>query len=248
MCVAAIAWEAHPKWRLVALGNRDEFHERPAAPIGRWNGDSGIIAGRDLQSGGTWLGVSELGNFVLVTNLRGYGAPDPARTSRGELVARLLEGRQYPMELDRYNPFNLIHADKSDARFITNRPDATSARLAHGVYGLSNGTFDVPWAKTMQLKSALLDWLVTGEHVEEPLFEALARKDLGDFGLHPLLPSDVPIEAKETPVFIRNPVYGTRCSTVVMIDRAGNGRIIERRFSPEGEKTGQTAMEFAWPG
>jgi uncharacterized protein with NRDE domain len=248
VCVAAIAWEAHPHWRLVAVGNRDEFHKRLAAPLARWDNDTGIIAGRDLQSGGTWLGVSEIGNFVLVTNLRGYGGPDSSRTSRGELVAHLLEGRQDPDQLDRYNPFNLIHADKKDARFITNRPDATRARLAHGVYALSNGSFDVPWAKTMQLKSALLDWLVTGEHGEESLLEALEKEELGDFGLHPLLPSDVPVEARETPVFIRNSVYGTRCSTVIMIDRAGNGRIIERRFSPEGEKTGQTALEFSWPG
>ena len=85
MCVAAFAWRAHPDWHLVAIGNRDEYHQRPAAPLAHWKDREGVIAGRDLQSGGTWLGVSEQGQFVLVTNLRGYGQPDPSRKSRGEL-------------------------------------------------------------------------------------------------------------------------------------------------------------------
>ena len=88
MCVAAIAWHAHPRWRLVAIGNRDEYHARPAAPLALWDDGSGIIAGRDLVGGGAWLGVSEAGRFVLITNRRGFGDPDPARRSRGELVDR----------------------------------------------------------------------------------------------------------------------------------------------------------------
>lgn len=248
MCVAAIAWKAHPDWRLVALGNRDEFHTRPAAPLARWEGHGGIIAGRDLQSGGTWLGVSQAGQFVLVTNLRGYGAPDPERHSRGELVAGLLRGEGEPHALERYNPFNLIHIGGGQAQFLTNRPEATRARLPHGVYGLSNGAFDAPWAKTLQLKAALLDCLAAQGDCRDTLMEALAREDLDDFGLHPRLPSDIAAEALETPVFIRNPAYGTRCSTVVTVNRAGQGQITERRFGPDGTKTGETVLEFVWPG
>ena len=248
MCVAAIAWNAHPDWQLVAIGNRDEFHARPAAPLAEWAEPSRIIAGRDLQSGGTWLGVSPQGQFVLVTNLRGYGAPDPAKESRGELVTRLLEGHSTPATLDQFNPFNLILVDAQGAHFLTNRPQATRAQLAHGVYGLSNGTLDEPWAKTMQLKAALLDWLVDALDDPETLFRPLANESLGDYGLHPQGPSDISMEANETPVFIRNPVYGTRCSTVVTVDRAGNGRIMERRFTDSGEFSGESALEFRWPG
>lgn len=248
MCVAAIAWNAHPDWQLVAVGNRDEFHARPAAPLAEWEEPSGILAGRDLQSGGTWLGVSPAGQFVLVTNLRGFGVPDPSRTSRGELVTRLLEGKGAPDTLDRYNPFNLIHVDTTGAHFLTNRPQATRAQLAHGVYGLSNGSLDEPWAKTMQLKTALLDWLVGAKGDLEVLFKALTNEALGDFGLHPQEPSDISIEASETPVFIRNPIYGTRCSTVVTVDRTGHGRIVERRFSESGQFSGESALEFRWPG
>src|SRR5579864_7075567 len=112
MCVAAFAWQAHPRWLLVAIGNRDEFHERPAAPLARW-GDGGIVAGRDLLSGGTWLGVSEAGRFGLVTNLRGHGGPEPDRASRGALVTDLLVGHGHYADpatapLQDFNPFNLI--------------------------------------------------------------------------------------------------------------------------------------------
>lgn len=247
MCVAAFAWDAHPEWRLVAVGNRDEYHDRPAAPLAQWDDPAGIIAGRDLKSGGTWLGVSEIGQFVLVTNLRGYGEPDPARQSRGELVTRLLSAEAPPQDLDIYNPFNIIHADPSGAGFLTNRPEDTRAKLSRGVYGLSNGRLDEPWAKTLQLKAALLDWLVQDGDSCEPLFKASQTDNLAEMGLHPLAPSDIPMEANETPIFIRNPVYGTRCSTVVTIDRRGRGRIMERRFNPQGEKSGETALEFCWP-
>lgn len=247
MCVAAFAWQAHPEWQLVAIGNRDEYHERPAAPLARWGDEAGVIAGRDLKSGGTWLGVSELGRFVLVTNLRGYGLPDPTRQSRGELVTRLLGAHSPPADMSVYNPFNIIHAGEGEAGFLTNRPEDTRAHLPRGVYGLSNGLLDEPWAKTIQLKAALLDWLVQDGDSDEPLFGALRSETLQDLGLHPHTPSDVPLEAEETPVFIRSPIYGTRCSTVVTIDRRGRGRIVERRFDPEGEKTGESAVEFGWP-
>lgn len=251
MCVAAIAWHAHPDWPLVAIGNRDEFHERPAEPLAVWEDGSGIMAGRDLQSGGTWLGVAQGGRFVLVTNLRGHGTPDPGRPSRGGLVTRLLNGDADPADarslaLDRFNPCNLVCVDRQTAHFLTNRPDALSTRLGHGVYGLSNGTLDEPWPKTLQLKGALVDWLAADRTDLSPLFATLANETLLDMGLHPQRASDVAIEPADTPPFIRHPLYGTRCSTVVAIDRKGRGRVVERRFSPEGEATGETALEFDW--
>lgn len=249
MCVAAVAWQAHPDWLLVAIGNRDEYHARPAAPLAPW--DNGVIAGRDLKSGGTWLGVTQAGRFALVTNLRGHGGPDPARESRGTLVSDLLTASgnyadPATARLQDFNPFNLILADRDAAHFLSNRPADIRTHLAHGIYGLSNGTLDEPWPKTLQLKGALLDWLNrTGDDFSE-LFSALRNERLADVGVAPREPSDVPREAPETPVFIRDAVYGTRCSTVVAVDRQGRGTIIERRFSPEGEGTGETTLAFAW--
>ncbi len=251
MCVAAFAWEAHSRWRLVVVGNRDEFHARPAAPLARWRDREEILAGRDLQSGGTWLGVSGAGRFALVTNLRGHGTPRPDKASRGQLVTDLLSGNgcygdPRTAALDDFNPFNLILVDREHARFLTNRPEPVRAALAHGIYGLSNGALDEPWPKTLQLKAALLDWLNAEARDLDPLFDALRAETVDAIGLHPSQPSDIAVEASETPVFIRDPLYGTRCSTVVAIDREGAGRIVERRFTPEAEPAGETTLEFIW--
>ncbi len=250
MCVAAVAWHAHPDYPLIAIGNRDEYHERPAAPLARW--ESGILAGRDLKSGGTWLGVSEAGRFALVTNLRGHGDPDPVRVSRGALVTDQLTGTgRYgdpgTAALGDFNPFNLIVADAAGAHFLSNRPEDIRTALPHGIYGLSNGSLDEPWPKTLQLKSALGDWLGAGGGGIEPLFAALRNDKLGNIGIAPNTPSDVPLEAPQTPVFICNAIYGTRCGTVVTVNRHGAGRIVERRFDAEGRRAGETALEFAWP-
>src|SRR3546814_369095 len=126
MCVVALAWQVHPDWPLILIGNRDEFHDRPSAPLGPWDDGSGIVAGRDLQAGGTWMGLhAPSGRVVVVTNVRGE-MPDPARESRGALVVDLLRGTGRfadpdEAELDRFNAFNLFAVDGT-ARLFTNRP------------------------------------------------------------------------------------------------------------------------------
>ena len=247
MCVAALAWHAHPRWRLVAIGNRDEYHARPAAPLARWDDGSGILAGRDLSGGGTWLGLDDVGRFALITNRRGFGNPDPARRSRGELVTALLTGDDPPAALEAYNPFNLFAANGERLEYLTNRPEPVRTTLGHGIYGLSNGALDEPWPKTLALKAALTDWLnLDGDDIA-PLFAMLASEDRPALGLPPHQPSEIPVEPADTPPFIRSPLYGTRCSTVVTVDHHGAGKIVERRFSATGEDDGQTMIDFAWP-
>ena len=247
MCVAALAWHAHPRWRLVAIGNRDEYHARPAAPLARWADGSGIVAGRDLVGGGTWLGVGEAGRFALITNRRGFGDPDPARRSRGEPVSAMLTGDRTFAALDAYNPFNLLAAHGDALEYLTNRPDPLRTSLGHGVYGLSNGALDEPWPKTLALKQAVTDWLGAGDDDPAPLFAILASDDRPALGLPSYEASDVAIEPSDTPPFIRSPLYGTRCSTVVTVDAEGVGRIAERRFDAAGTITGDTALDFRWP-
>lgn len=253
MCVLAFAWRAHPRWLLIAAGNRDELHARPAQALARWDRPDHLLAGRDLQSGGTWLGVSEQGRFAVVTNLRGYGMPEPDRASRGALVTDLLSGEgRYadPSEADLadFNPFNLIVADRDRAHFLSNRPMATRSLLAHGIYGLSNGALDEPWPKTMRLKAILVDWLVGPADRPEILLDGLREESLPDVGTHSAPRSDVPEEPPLSPIFIRNPVYGTRCSTVVAIDYRGRGVIVERRYDSAGDAAGETGLTFSWPG
>ena len=252
MCVLALAWHAHPRWTLVAAGNRDELHERPARPLERWDEAGQIIAGRDLASGGTWLGVSEQGRFAVVTNLRGYGAPDPQSPSRGALVADLLArtgsfADPSDADLAAFNSFNLAVSDGDELRFMTNRPQPDRARLPHGIYGLSNGPLDEPWPKTLRLKAGLIDWLARDD---DPLalLDALGDAELPDLGIDPETASDAPFEPQNSPIFIRHALYGTRCSTVVAIDAEGRGTIAERRYRPSGEPDGETRLEFRWPG
>jgi uncharacterized protein with NRDE domain len=248
MCVLALAWRAHPRWQLVVAGNRDEFHARPAAALARWADAPDLLAGRDLQSGGTWLGASEAGRFVVVTNLRGHGAPVEGRPSRGALVTDLLGGGDpAAVPIEAYNPVNLIAIDPKGAHFLSNGATAIRTSLAPGLYGLSNGTLDEPWPKTLRLKSSLLDWMMGPADHPEALLSGLGEEILPDIGIDPATPSDVPEEPHHSPIFIRDPVYGTRCSSVVAIDGEGRGVFIERRFSATGEISGETSLSFCWP-
>ena len=240
MCVAAVAWAAHPRWRLVCIGNRDEFHARPAAPLERWS--SGTIAGRDLTGGGTWLGVHEAGRFTLVTNFRQPEGPQPNRPSRGQMVVDLLEGRT-PEHLAQMNSFNVIHAEGDEAGYLTNVPEVRWVPLTPGIHGLSNGGFHDRWPKTRQLEAALSDWLEQGSGEVEPLLDAL-RSETPNPAL--ARPTEGP-EPRFAPVFIRDPDYGTRCSTVIAVDSEGTGSIVERRFDPDGMATGDTRFGFRWP-
>ncbi|TCM21561.1 uncharacterized protein with NRDE domain [Novosphingobium sp. PhB165] len=242
MCVAAVAWRAHPDWPLVVAGNRDEFHARASAPLARWEDGSGVIAGRDLVGGGTWLGVTDSGRFTLVTNYRVPEGAQPGRPSRGVLVTDLLEGRtSEPVET--MNPFNLVEVAGGAARFLTNYPHTETRALTPGIHGLSNGGFDLPWPKTRAVEQAVARWLDAGSEDLSPLFDALRveRPDRRTARME-----DGP-EPRFAPVFIRDFVYGTRCSTVLVLSRSGQGRIVERSFASDGSVSGEVTVAFEWP-
>jgi uncharacterized protein with NRDE domain len=230
MCVAAIAWAAHPRWALVAIANRDEYHARAAAPLSLWG--NGILAGRDLEAGGTWLGVGH-GRFALVTNRRAEGYPRPDMASRGALVTGWLLGEDTG-DVAAMNPFNLFTAGRDGASLSTNYPAPETRSLSPGIHSLSNGGLDEHWHKEARFEAALRDWL-DGDVELEALLEPLT-----DLSPDPAQPDNF-ISAP----FVLNPGYGTRCSTVVAVDRDGLGRIIERRFDAGGAVTGETALEFS---
>ena len=252
MCVLAFAWRAHPDWPLVLAGNRDELHARPAAPLGRWTDAPQVLGGRDLESGGTWLGVSEQGRLAVVTNLRGHGPPQPDAPSRGLLARDFLAGDGPFASFDAadlagFNPINLIVADAEGARFYSNRPATSARELTPGIYGLSNGDLDAPWPKTQRLKAALAGWLGAPGHDPQVLLADLGDETRPSDSELPSTGLDLERERLVSPIFIRSAVYGTRCSTVVRVDAEGRGDIVERRFGPDGEGAGETALKFDWP-
>ncbi len=294
MCLIAVAVDAPGPWLLVVAANRDEFHDRHAAPAAWWRGtDQRILAGRDLQGGGTWLGlqVSADGRrlrLAALTNLRpglmpapGAPAPDLVPPSRGRLVAGFLESDRQPLpflqSLDPppadYAGFNLLAAqlDRSsgvEAGYLNNLPGTLPRRLAGGVHVLSNATLDVEWPKTRLLGSALAAALARGgpgaavradagrataahpdaaaeaDTLAATLLDALADRTPAPAAQLPSTGLDPARERLLSAPFIVDDHYGTRCSTVIIVDRDGTVSFVERRFGPAGRDLGTVRERF----
>ena len=251
MCLIAFAWQAHPRWRLVLAGNRDEFHARPSAALARWP-DAPVIAGQDLEAGGTWLGVTAQGRCGVVTNVRDPRLAQTGR-SRGLLVTDWLRGtagadahaQALCAVAGEYRPFNLLTFDAQAAYYLGNRPEPRVQAVEPGIHGLSNADFNTPWPKTRQLMGRLRLWLErdTPEDLD-PLFEALADERPADDDALPDTGIGKERERWLSSAFVRGDRYGTRASTVVLVERRGGGRIVERRFGPGGRMDGQTSIAF----
>lgn len=252
MCLLVLAWKHHPRYRLILAGNRDEFHERPTAPLNWWQDDPRILGGRDLKAQGTWLGVARSGRFGVVTNFRDLKAPAENAPSRGHLVPRFLTGGTSPKEfLDdlrgaapRYSGFNLLVGGTRALYYFSNRGPATPQALAPGVYGLSNHLLDTPWPKLTRTRERFTAALRQPDIDTDALFALLGDRssapeaELPDTGL----PKDW--ERTVSAPFIVNPRYGTRCSSVLLVERNGRTLLQERRFDAAGEQTGSSRFEF----
>jgi uncharacterized protein with NRDE domain len=256
MCLITFAWDAHPRWRLLLLGNRDEAHARPTAPLARWADAPQVMAGRDLQASGTWMGVSGDGRAGVVTNVR-----DPAANlkgaSRGLLVADYLRAsepaRRYAAMLQEsgacYRPYNLLLFDARTAIYLGNHPNRRLEQVRPGVHGVSNADFNAPWPKTRTLKARLTEWLRESDGNDfAPLFAALADDAEWPDAVLPDTGVGIDLERRLSAAFIRGHRYGTRASTLIAIDRAGAGCIIERRFGPDGLALGETRLDFTDEG
>ena len=254
MCLVVVALDTHPAFALVIAANRDEFHARAAAPAA-W-GDAPpftrILAGRDLEAGGTWLGVRRDGRWALVTNVREGGRHDPAARSRGELVPDVLNapGRTadalhaYAAAGERYNGFNLLAGDAARAHWISNRGGGP-ARLAGGLHGLSNALLDTPWPKLERTTARMRAWLA-GAHTDTgALFAALADRTQAADDALPATGVTRDWERLLSSPFIVSESYGTRCSTILTIDRAGRARFHERTFDVRGEPLSDVVETFA---
>lgn len=254
MCLLTLAWKVHPRWQLLMVGNRDEFHARPTAPLAVWPAaDGGLLAGRDLRSGGTWAGVGPAGRMAVVTNVR-----DPLVTqagpSRGALVADYLRGSA-PADAfaetladaaAAYAPFNLLLADTDSCQFLGNHP-LHRQPLAPGIHGMSNGPLDAPWPKTVRLNVALQAWLDSGNDALDPLWQALTDTTRADDAALPDTGIGLERERWLSSAFIRSAEYGTRASTIIALDAQGRGFIRERRFDPDGTCIGEGLLTVGGP-
>jgi uncharacterized protein with NRDE domain len=252
MCLLFLAWKTHPRYRLILAGNRDEFHERAAAPLAWWQDDPRILAGRDLKANGTWLGVARSGRFGVLTNYRDLQAPIEGAPTRGGLVTRFLTGATSPKEfLDdlrgaapRYSGFNLLVGGPRALYYFSNRGPNAPQALAPGVYGLSNHLLDTPWPKVKRTRERFTELLGQSEMRAEDLFAILNdREPAKESELpHTGLPADW--ERLVSAPFILSDRYGTRCSSVLLVERNGRTILHERRFDSMGTQTGTTRFEF----
>ncbi|HET7202222.1 MAG TPA: NRDE family protein [Steroidobacteraceae bacterium] len=248
-----LAWKTHPRYRLVIAANRDEFHDRPSAPLGWWLDEPDVLAGRDLRGGGTWMGVSRSGRFGVVTNYRDLEPPpSPDAPSRGELVTGFLADEVSPERyLDalrgravRYAGFSLLVGDARTLRYFTNRNGQPAAALAPGTYGLSNHLLDSPWPKLLRTRQALANLVAQDDLEPDRLFalladrEPAAEEEIPDTGLPP------DWERALSAPFVAHGRYGTRSSTLLLVEHDGRSTMHERRFDAAGELTGATRMQF----
>jgi len=266
MCLAALAVAQSPRFPWVLASNRDEFFNRPTAPLGWWQpagqGES-VLSGRDLAAGGTWLGLTRTGRLALVTNVREPGRFDPAAASRGVLVLQALARGAADAEwlaglaaVPR-NGYNLIVADLHSSRAVwaSNRPAPQARALDAGLFGLSNAALDTPWPKVTALKQRLgqaVAAALTPAALAEAAFAALADRHGAPDAALPA--TGVPLERERqlSPAFIRidgsaagTGVYGTRCSTLVIVEQQATQRqirVIERCYDEGGAVSGETAL------
>ncbi len=235
MCLIVFAWKLFPDCPLVLAANRDEFFIRPTQPAAWWQDHPHVFAGRDLQAGGTWLGMDRQGRFAALTNIRNGRNPRPDTRSRGELVADFLRDGTAPddyLDLVReqagnYNGFNLIFGDASTLYWISNEDGAVFRALEPGIYGLSNGSLDTPWPKVVRAKAQFAS-LLCQSAPDDAYFEMLADTTRPSDGRLPDTGVSLEWERLLSPICIESPDYGTRASTLLRVYGEGSGELQER--------------------
>lgn len=248
MCLIALAWKAHPDFPLVVAANRDEWRRRPAAPAGWWNDRPDLLAGRDLEAGGTWLGITRSGRFCAVTNFRDPSEKRTTARSRGGLVVDFLAGSDSPAaycaslarRLADYNGFNLVAGD-GDALFYFGSREAKARAVEPGVHALSNHLLDEPWPKVRRAREAMRRALPGGD---EPLFAMLSDTTPGSDDELPDTGVGLAWERRLSPALITGKDYGTRASTVLRIAAGGQVRFEERTRDATGTVTNRAAEVF----
>ncbi|MFV3404834.1 MULTISPECIES: NRDE family protein [Pseudomonas] len=243
MCLIVFAWQPGSARPLVVAANRDEFYARPTQALAAWEDAPGVHAGRDLEAGGSWLGIGPQGRFAALTNIRAPGQPQGPR-SRGELVAAYLQGElgveayldQVASRSAQYSGFNLLVGDSQQLGYLHAR-EASPRLLAAGVYGLSNAGLDTPWPKLLKARSGLQSLLDSAD--PQQLLALLADATQAPDSALPDTGVGLATEKLLSSVFIASQNYGTRASTVLIVDNSGRRRMVERSFGPFGGHLGE---------
>jgi uncharacterized protein with NRDE domain len=238
MCMLALAYRVHPEMPLVLCANRDEFYDRPTQPAEFWAEEPGLLAGRDLKAGGTWLGITREGRFAALTNFRAPQEHRDRRPTRGLLPLEFLRGDDAPRDYltrlrrssDHYNGFNLIVGELSGGIYYFSNRTNEVVPVHPGVHGLSNDLMNSPWPKVTASVGRLEQAIAEARLDDEALFGLLADSDPAADHLLPETGVGLEWERALSPPFIRTAAYGTRSSTIITVDNSGVVRFVERTF------------------
>lgn len=248
MCLIAFSYKQHPRYDLVFIANRDEFYQRPTRAAQFWQDYPGVLAGKDLKAGGTWMGITRSGSFAALTNYRDPEMKKENPPSRGQLVLDYLTGREDPASYlaqvdrraDKYDGFNLLTGTMDRLMYYSNK-EKSIRKVPPGVHGLSNHLLDTPWKKVRDAKTGIQEVLDKQTIPVDELFEILINDSVaGDEELPKTgLPAD--LERAVSPIFIKTGQYGTRSSTVLLVDKEGEVIFEERRFKPGTMEVGKSS-------
>jgi uncharacterized protein with NRDE domain len=256
VCLVVLGLHAHPLYPLVVAANRDEYVSRPSEPVGYWQESNGLLAGRDLAAGGTWMGVTRSGRFAALTNVRDPRAFDPVAPTRGEIVVRFLAGTDDPVahaktlaaEASRRNGFNLLAAGNGRLAWFSNAGGEPSEVRA-GVHGVSNALLDTPWPKVQRSTAGLARILERHDRIDpEELFALLADREPAPDVELPDTGVGLATERLLSSPFIAAPGYGTRGTTLLLVSGAGRATFIERRFDEGFRETVTARFELDFQG
>ncbi len=250
MCLILLAHGAHPDYPLVIAANRDEYYRRPTAKAAFWQDYPHILAGRDLECMGTWLGVTRQGRFAAITNFRDPRERKTDAPSRGTLVSEFLASEREPREYledvatraPDYNGFNLLAGDVDGIFYFSSRAGQVQ-QVSPGIHGLSNHLLDTPWPKVargkLRLQAALAD-----EPSAEALLDLLHDREPADEGELPDTGIGIDLERVLSPALIVSPQYGTRSSTAVLFGDDGSVSFSERTILPGGDTGATVSLRF----
>jgi uncharacterized protein with NRDE domain len=241
MCLILFAYRRHPNYPLVITANRDEFYKRSTATMDQWADHPNIMAGRDLEGMGTWMGITHSGRLAAVTNYRDPHNQKTGAPSRGHLVTDFLISDIPPesyletikVKGHRFNGFNLLVGDPDSLWYYSNKGGAP-LHLEAGIYGVSNHLLNTPWPKVEQGRIALADLLEKPTDIidHEALFRILEKQAAAPDHLLPQTGVGYEWEKILSATFITSPTYGTRSSTLLLINIQKEATIIERTWQP----------------
>lgn len=240
MCTILFSYKSNSVYDLIMASNRDEYYSRPTTPVHFWEDSPQILAGRDLQNNGTWLGVTKSGRMAAITNFRKPSSLKADAPSRGLLVSNYLNGCESPAQyLEKiqetgpdFNGFNLLVGDTNDLYYYSNM-EGCIRKINPGFHGLSNHLINTPWTKVAKGKKNLIDLVNDNERIEsESIFELLSDNTCPPDSELPETGVGIEWERILAPIFIKSDAYGTRSSSVLLINRNGYATYIERTFEP----------------